>query len=115
MLTVIMAGSKWIVSTLAASAIGAAGYFLGKDDNRKRVNDYIKRAQAEIKGETKEDTQPDFYEKVGHSDPLDVEDNSMVDEGSTFAVNYYNQNLKGNEEEGQSPEDTSDTESDSRG
>ncbi|MBH0171474.1 hypothetical protein [Fictibacillus sp. 18YEL24] len=28
--------------------------------------------------------------KAGNPDPLDVEDNKMVDEGSMYSVNYYN-------------------------
>ncbi|WP_147803572.1 hypothetical protein [Alkalicoccus halolimnae] len=91
--------AKWYVSTLAASAIAAAGYYLGNEKNREKVGHYINRAKAEIKGDTKEDNKEDFYEKVGHSDPQDLEDNSMVDEGAMFSVNYYNQNIKGEEQE----------------
>ncbi|CAM3828389.1 hypothetical protein [Alkalicoccus chagannorensis] len=89
--------AKWIITTLAAAGIAAAGYFYGKEENREKVNHYAQRALAEIKGDTKEDNKDDFYEKVGYSDPEDLEDNSMVDEGATFSVNYYNQRIKDNE------------------
>lgn len=109
--------NRFIVSTLTASAVAAA-YFLGKDENREKVNKYVNenrekvgkyvnkekisqyvdRAKAEIRGETKEDEDAHLRSKVGHSDPEDLQDNRMVDEGAQFSVNYYNENLKDEED-----------------
>lgn len=116
--------NRFIVSTLTASAVAAA-YFLGKDENREKVakyvnseklgeyvnkenlgkyvnkekiSQYVNRAKAEIRGETKEDENEHLREKVGHSDPEDLQDNRMVDEGAQFSVNYYNENLKDEED-----------------
>ena len=33
-------------------------------------------------------------EKTGHPDPHDIEDNTMVAEGSMYAVNYYDEKKK---------------------
>lgn len=32
--------------------------------------------------------------KAGNPDPLDLEDNKMVSEGSMYGVDYYNENLQ---------------------
>ncbi|WP_181186288.1 hypothetical protein [Alkalicoccus urumqiensis] len=93
--------AKWLKKSIAASAISAAGYYLSKEENRQKVAHYAKRALAEVKGETKEDRKPDYYEKVGHSDPEDLQDNSMVDEGAQFSVNYYNENIKDSDNKNQ--------------
>lgn len=126
--------NRFILSTLAASAVAAA-YYLGKDENREKVSQYVNkekmseyvnkdkfseyvnkdkfaeyvnkdkisqymdRAKAQIKGETKEDEDEYLREKVGHSDPQDLQDNRMVDEGAATAVNYYNEKLKEDQEE----------------
>ncbi|WP_139148922.1 hypothetical protein [Alkalicoccus daliensis] len=117
--------NRFLLSTLAASAVAAA-YYLGKDENREKVAQYVNKekmseyvnkeklseyvnkdkisqyvdyAKAQIKGETKEDEDEYLREKVGHSDPQDLQDNRMVDEGAATAVNYYNENLKEDVEE----------------
>ncbi|MFC4737241.1 hypothetical protein ACFO4L_11630 [Bacillus daqingensis] len=90
--------NKLLFSALTATA-AAAVYYLRNNENREKAADYVKRAVAEVKGQTKEDEDRELREKVGHSDPLDIQDNSMVDEGAQFSVNYYNEKLKEEEEE----------------
>lgn len=86
--------SKWLASTLLATAVAAGSYYLGKPENREKVTHTVNQIKAKILNETNKDHQLDLTEKVGHSDPYDIGDNSMVDEGAVFSVNYYNENLK---------------------
>ncbi|WP_280769310.1 hypothetical protein [Salipaludibacillus daqingensis] len=87
-------GSKWLTSTLFATAVAAGSYYLGKPENREKVTHRVNQLKAKINNKTNKDHQSHLTEKVGHSDPYDIEDNSMVDEGATFSVNYYNEKLK---------------------
>ncbi|PYZ93555.1 hypothetical protein CR194_10340 [Salipaludibacillus keqinensis] len=86
--------NKWLTSTLLATAVAAGSYYLGKDENREKLSHNYNRLKSKMKKETKEDYDPYYAEKLGHSDPQDIGDNSMVDEGAVFSVNYYNENLK---------------------
>ncbi|MBM7097854.1 hypothetical protein JSY36_19130 [Bacillus sp. H-16] len=88
-----MASNKIITSTLVATAVAAGSYYFGKEENRQKLAHSFKRMKAKVKNETNEDHNPYLNEKVGHSDPEDVEDNSMVDEGAMYSVNYYNENM----------------------
>ncbi|WP_096435776.1 hypothetical protein [Alteribacter populi] len=87
-----MVSNKLITSTLVATAVAAGSYYLGKEENREKVYHSIKRVKARFKNETKEDHEPYLREKVGHSDPHDFGDHSMVGEGAVYSVNYYNKN-----------------------
>jgi len=86
--------SKWLTSTFFATVIAAGSYYLGKPENREKITDAINQVKAKIIHDPKQDYQSYLTEKVGHSDPDDIEDNAMVDEGATFSVNYYNENVK---------------------
>ncbi|SER94023.1 hypothetical protein SAMN05518684_105206 [Salipaludibacillus aurantiacus] len=86
--------NRWLTSTLLATAIAAGSYYLGKDQNREKLTHNFNRVKSKLKKETKEEHDPYLTEKVGHSDPQDVEDNSMVNEGAMYSVNYYNEKLK---------------------
>ncbi|UTR15403.1 hypothetical protein MM221_02075 [Salipaludibacillus sp. LMS25] len=86
--------NKWLTSTLLATAVAVGSYYLGKEENREKLMHEFNRLKAKLKGESKEDHDPYLVEKVGHSDPNDIEDNSMVDEGAVFSVNYYNEKYK---------------------
>ncbi|MCR6095733.1 hypothetical protein HXA34_13810 [Salipaludibacillus agaradhaerens] len=86
--------NKWLTSTLLATAVAAGSYYLGKEENREKLMHEFNRLKAKLKGESKEDYEPYLEEKIGHSDPNDIEDNSMVDEGAVFSVNYYNEKHK---------------------
>lgn len=87
--------NKWLASTFLAVAAAAVSYYLGDEENRVKAKKYYNRAKARILNETEDEAYEEYMtEKVGHSDPQDVEDNKMVDEGAQFAVNYYNENYK---------------------
>jgi hypothetical protein len=86
--------NKWLTSTLLATAVAAGSYYLGKEENREKLMHEFNRLKAKLKGESKEDHEAYLVEKIGHSDPNDIEDNSMVDEGAVFSVNYYNEKYK---------------------
>ncbi|WP_236634682.1 hypothetical protein [Alteribacter lacisalsi] len=85
--------NKLITSTLVATAVAAGSYYFGKEENREKLYHSFKRIKSKVKNETKEDHNPYLNEKVGHSDPDDIQDNSMVDEGAMYSVNYYNENM----------------------
>ncbi|TMW71500.1 hypothetical protein [Alteribacter natronophilus] len=88
-----MLANKLITSTLVATAVAAGSYYLGKEENREKLYHQFKRLQSKVKNETNEDHNEYLNEKVGHSDPDDIQDNSMVDEGAMYSVNYYNENM----------------------
>ncbi|MGJ9382552.1 hypothetical protein CR203_10485 [Salipaludibacillus neizhouensis] len=85
---------KWFTSTMLATAVAAGTYYLGKEENREKLQHNYNRMKAKFKNETKEDHEPYLEEKVGHSDPNDEDDNSMVGEGAVYSVNYYNKTHK---------------------
>lgn len=83
---------KVVLSGVALSTIGVTSYLL-KDEKRKEKLSYgIQR----IKNKTKIflSKKDPVLEKAGHPDPYDIEDNSMVAEGSMYAVNYFDQKSK---------------------
>ncbi|QKS71791.1 hypothetical protein FLK61_34530 [Paenalkalicoccus suaedae] len=90
--------NKFTTSALAATAVAAASYFLGKEENRTKIKQEFNRVKAQLVHQTKEDTDKAYEEKVGFSDPYDIQDNSMVDEGAVYSVNYYNEHKKDEEE-----------------
>ncbi|MCD8510999.1 MAG: hypothetical protein LRY73_14815 [Bacillus sp. (in: Bacteria)] len=79
---------KWVTPIAVATAAGA--YFLAQEERRKQLRDYYNRSKAKLLNRTKEECDPVLQEKVGHSHPHDHEDNTMVDEGAVYSVNYYN-------------------------
>ncbi len=81
-----------MTSTVVATAVAAGTYYFGKEENREKIMHNFKRLKSKLQNKTREDHVPYLREKVGHSDPHDVEDNSMVDEGAVYSVNYYNEN-----------------------
>ncbi|WP_416151298.1 hypothetical protein ACM26V_10120 [Salipaludibacillus sp. HK11] len=81
-----------LTSAVFATVIAAGSYYLGKEENREKLLNTFNSLKEKIQ-------QPDgdnsyLKEEVGHSHPEDIEDNSMVDEGAVFSVNYYNENVK---------------------
>ncbi|MDA1478051.1 hypothetical protein [Bacillus changyiensis] len=67
---------KTIMSSLVVStvAVGLTSYFLKQ---------YIKKAEKSLP-----------IHKAGNPSPEDIEDNKMVSEGSTYPVQYYDQQKK---------------------
>ncbi len=79
---------------LAGLAAGAYAYF-SKQENRDKalvafnntktkVNSYLDSQKTNKMGMT----------KAGHSDPHDIDDNNMVDEGAMTSVQYYNDEVQ---------------------
>jgi len=86
-----MAKSKNNSLLLAGLAAGAYAYFRKKENRdkalvafnntKKKVNSYLESQKLNKSDLT----------KAGHSDPNDIEDNNMVDEGAMTSVQYYNE------------------------
>ncbi|WP_053361572.1 hypothetical protein [Bacillus sp. FJAT-27251] len=79
---------------LIGAGAAAAWVAMNPKDNINKVKDVTaglkeKLTPARFK---EEDVVP--VVKAGNPDPLDVEDNKMVSEGSMYGVNYYNENLQ---------------------
>lgn len=85
-----MAKGKIIWGTVAAVAAGA-GYLIKNPDQRAKLVGSTKKQWAKISdmvGEKEEEVP--LEQRIGHPDPLDINDNEMVAEGSTYSVDYYN-------------------------
>ncbi|MDQ0257998.1 hypothetical protein J2S74_005461 [Evansella vedderi] len=83
---------KWITPFAVVTAAGA--YLLTNEDNRRQMKAYYNRTKAKLLSKTKEQHTIYYKEKIGHSDPYDMGDNTMVDEGAVFGVNYYNKKIR---------------------
>lgn len=91
-----MAGKKTNGLLLASLAAGAYAYFSKKENRDKametigvlkdKVDSFMNNASDKLVDQT--------YEKVGHSDPQDLDDNNMVSEGAQTSVHYYNQEVQ---------------------
>ncbi|GEL07937.1 hypothetical protein [Salisediminibacterium halotolerans] len=87
--------NKWLASTFLAVGAAAVSYYLGDEENRVKAKQWYNRAKAWALNETEDETYEEYMtEKVGHSHPEDIQDNTMVDEGAQFSVNYYNEKYK---------------------
>lgn len=103
-----------ILSGVGVATVGAATYLLKDKSRRSKITESVKgvsdkcmsmfskekqdesgkeEEQASLTN-TENDTNPSSetfpVEKSGHPDPEDVPDNKMVDEGSQYGVQYYN-------------------------
>ncbi|WOV87117.1 hypothetical protein QWT69_14820 [Sporosarcina oncorhynchi] len=89
-------GNGLLVATLAA---GAYAYFSKKENRDKAmvaVNNMKTKVDSFVNSQKlnrSDDT------KAGHSDPYDLQDNSMVSEGAQTSVHYYNQEVEDKSEE----------------
>jgi hypothetical protein len=75
---------------LAGLAAGAYAY-LSKPENREKAMVAFNNTKTKLNSfiESQKNNQSDSTKK-GHSDPHDIEDNNMVDEGAMTSVQYYN-------------------------
>ncbi|AOM83405.1 hypothetical protein [Salisediminibacterium beveridgei] len=85
---------KSIVSSLLVAGVAATACFLGKDENRVKVNQLLNEGRAKLLNETASDYKSYLYEKTGHPHEDDLEDQNMVDEGAVYAVQYYDEKYK---------------------
>ncbi|UJL47815.1 hypothetical protein KFZ58_08180 [Virgibacillus sp. NKC19-16] len=88
---------RYILSAGAAGAIGAAvtGYFLKDQENRDKLKQNAKNVTDKFK--TNKNTGNTLLEDAGIPDqssdsgPAQRDNAKMVDEGSQFGVQYYNE------------------------
>lgn len=74
---------------VAGAGIGALLWYAmkpSKMDMKEMVNTVVNKLPF-----GKNETEP-VVAKAGLSDPMDLDDNKMVSEGSQYGVHYYNQN-----------------------
>lgn len=72
--------------------VGAAALWMAmKPENKNKLTNMATQMKDKIMP-SKTDVIP--VQKAGNPDPLDLEDNKMVSEGSMYGVNYYNENLQ---------------------
>jgi hypothetical protein len=75
--------------------VGAAALWMAmKPENKTKLTNMATQMKDKIMPSGKTDLVP--VQKAGNPDPLDLEDNKMVSEGSMYGVNYYNENLQHN-------------------
>lgn len=73
--------------------VGAAALWMAmKPENKTKLTNMAVQMKDKIMPSGNQDVVP--VEKAGNPDPLDLEDNKMVSEGSMYGVNYYNENLQ---------------------
>jgi len=79
---------------LAGLAAGAYAYF-SKPENREKALVAFNNTKTKVNSfiESQKHTQANST-KQGHSDPHDVDDNTMVDEGAMTSVQYYNDEVQ---------------------
>ena len=79
---------------LAGLAAGAYAYF-SKPENREKALVAFNNTKTKVNSfiESQKHTQTNST-KQGHSDPHDVDDNTMVDEGAMTSVQYYNDEVQ---------------------
>ncbi|MET1014275.1 MAG: hypothetical protein ABWX61_07180 [Paenisporosarcina sp.] len=79
---------------LAGLAAGAYAYF-SKPENREKAMVAFNNTKTKVNSfiESQKHNQTESTKK-GHSDPYDVDDNSMVGEGAMTSVQYYNEEVQ---------------------
>lgn len=79
---------------LAGLAAGAYAYF-SKQENRDKAIVAFNNTKTKVNSylESQKNNKTEIT-KVGHSDPHDIDDNTMVDEGAMTSVQYYNQEVQ---------------------
>jgi hypothetical protein len=85
---------KALISGLAIStvSVGITTYLLKDKSNLDKVKGVVRSVKKAISYESSTKKLTSFpIHKAGHPDPMDIEDNKMVSEGSMFPVQYYNE------------------------
>lgn len=87
-------GKVMISSSVAAIAAGAV-YLVKNPEKRKQLMESTKSRYHKLVGSASDKSSDiPFDQRIGNPDPLDINDNEMVAEGSTFSVDYYNKELE---------------------
>ncbi|WP_078555302.1 hypothetical protein [Bacillus alkalicellulosilyticus] len=74
-------------STITAGIVGTVSYVLLHQENRRKIKEMGSQLISKIKGNRKKK----IPKKVGHPSPYDTHDNTMVSEGSLYAIKKYNE------------------------
>ncbi|MBA9042441.1 hypothetical protein HNP21_005576 [Bacillus aryabhattai] len=85
---------KALISGLAIStvSVGITTYLLKDKSNLDKIKGFVRSVKKAISYKSSTKKLASFpISKAGHPDPMDIEDNKMVSEGSTFSVHYYNE------------------------
>jgi len=85
---------KALISGLAISTVGVGitTYLLKDKSNVDKVKGFARSVKRVISYKSSPKKLVSFpIHKAGHPDPMDIEDNKMVSEGSMFPVQYYNE------------------------
>jgi len=82
---------SYLLMGAGAAAVWVA---LNPKNNVTKIKTFTAELKEKITPEKFKKTNIVPVEKAGHPDPLDVEDNKMVSEGSMYGVNYYNENFQ---------------------
>jgi len=83
---------KVVLSGVALSTIGVTSYLLKDKKRKEKMNYGIQRIKNKAK--ILLSRKKAVVEKAGHPDPYDIEDNTMVAEGSMYSVNYFDEKTK---------------------
>ncbi|AGX02638.1 MULTISPECIES: hypothetical protein [Bacillaceae] len=73
------------------AGVGISSILLLALKSRKRIQTFTVNVTNKVLPSKAKNHRVVPVEKGGHPDPYDVQDNKMVDEGSMYAVNYYNE------------------------
>jgi hypothetical protein len=85
---------KTLISGLAIStvSVGITTYLLKDKSNLDKIKGFIQSVKKTVPYKSSTQKLVSFpIHKAGHPDPMDIEDNKMVSEGSMFPVQYYNE------------------------
>ncbi|MGX1191795.1 hypothetical protein [Metabacillus sp. SLBN-84] len=87
---------KALISGIAISTVGVGvtSYLLKDKANREKVTEFVQSTKNKIPYFSRKNTDSFPVEKAGHPDPEDIDDNTMVSEGSMYPVQYYDENQK---------------------
>lgn len=83
---------RWIYSAVGAASAGAAMYVLKDEKRRNDLKERAKSLSTTVQNSIQKDNQDDLpVEKAGVPEVDHTENTKMVDEGSQFGVQYYNE------------------------
>lgn len=85
---------KLAVGSLVAVGIGASAWWLSSKPNRIKAQSSLRDLKRKIKPTAIQLSKILPIQKSGNPHPHDLEDNKMVDEGSQYGIQYFNENMQ---------------------
>ncbi|GHH98782.1 hypothetical protein [Neobacillus kokaensis] len=82
------------MSSLLAVGVGASAVWLSNKPNRIKAETFLRDLKRKVIPTVYEKSEQLPIEKGGNPHPHDIPDNKMVDEGSTYAVQFYNEKMQ---------------------